>query len=413
MEQEYNFSPKQQQVILFAADPDLNKSYAGGSVRSGKSAASLVSFAWYVMNCNFQSHLLLAPSIEAGMRNCGNDIMTHIRYFGGTADISKQFGTKIIGRTPKGVEYNIDICGATDDRAYKRIQGATYAGALIDECVSIPETAFEMALTRLSLDISKLWCTYNPDRPTHWFKLKYEDKAWDNPKIQALKFELEDNPTLSAAKIEELRGQFGGHFYKRAIEGLWAGASGLIYDKYNTYAGYKNGGKVYVAVDYGIRIFAALRIREIGDMSYIEDEVYYDNAENKTMTEAEQVHLVDKLCKPEQCSRMIVDPATLRTFKESLRRHRYKVVNADNEVNQGIRTTQNALMRGQLLINTKCKSLIRELDSYCWNPNTKEDKPVKEFDHATDAMRYYSYFKYGRARGPQRTVKGALYDRSR
>ena len=41
------------------------------------------------------------------------------------------------------------------------------------------------------------------------------------------------------------------------------------------------------------------------------------------------------------------------------------------------------------MIHRGCKDLIRELGLYAWDTKAKEDKPLKENDHACDDMRYF------------------------
>src|SRR5574343_599291 len=40
----------------------------------------------------------------------------------------------------------------------------------------------------------------------------------------------------------------------------------------------------------------------------------------------------------------------------------------------------------RLTVNPDCKNTINEFESYIWKPN--KDEPVKENDHAMDAIRY-------------------------
>jgi phage terminase large subunit len=69
-------------------------------------------------------------------------------------------------------------------------------------------------------------------------------------------------------------------------------------------------------------------------------------------------------------------------------------VKAKNDVLDGIRATQVAMNKGSIYFSSKCKNLFTEFASYIWDEKATErgeDKPVKQFDHACDALRYFVY----------------------
>lgn len=50
--------------------------------------------------------------------------------------------------------------------------------------------------------------------------------------------------------------------------------------------------------------------------------------------------------------------------------------------------------RGKIYFTSKCKNLFLEFASYIWDEKSAkrgEDKPIKQFDHACDALRYFVY----------------------
>ena len=82
----------------------------------------------------------------------------------------------------------------------------------------------------------------------------------------------------------------------------------------------------------------------------------------------------------------IIDPSAA-SFKTLMKKRAgYKVRNGDNAVKDGIRETATAMHTKCLLISKKCKNLIQELEGYVWDEN---ENPVKENDHACDALRYF------------------------
>lgn len=66
---------------------------------------------------------------------------------------------------------------------------------------------------------------------------------------------------------------------------------------------------------------------------------------------------------------------------------------ANNDLKGGIDRIRNRMRlqgdnRPRLKIFSTCTNLIRELAGYIWDPNRKDEVPVKKHDHAPDALRY-------------------------
>jgi phage terminase large subunit len=55
----------------------------------------------------------------------------------------------------------------------------------------------------------------------------------------------------------------------------------------------------------------------------------------------------------------------------------------------GIQHTASCLQDGTIKINSCCKRTIQEFGLYSWDDKAGEDKPIKENDHAMDAVRYF------------------------
>ena len=60
----------------------------------------------------------------------------------------------------------------------------------------------------------------------------------------------------------------------------------------------------------------------------------------------------------------------------------------------GIRFVASLLNEGKIAIHESCENTIKEFASYIWDVKASEhgeDKPVKQHDHAMDAVRYFAY----------------------
>ena len=60
----------------------------------------------------------------------------------------------------------------------------------------------------------------------------------------------------------------------------------------------------------------------------------------------------------------------------------------------GIRYTGMLLNEDKIVILDTCVNTIKEFATYMWDSKAAdrgEDKPVKQFDHCMDALRYFCY----------------------
>ena len=141
-----------------------------------------------------------------------------------------------------------------------------------------------MALGRLSVKGSKLWGTYNPEGPAHWFKRKILDNL-DKLGGLNIHFGLDDNPGLAPEVKERMRSAYSGHWKRRYIEGLWAGASGLIFPNWHRSTGkIPKKVKPVLSVDFGLAgVFVGLMFKDNTCIA----EYYYDARDSHTRTEGE------------------------------------------------------------------------------------------------------------------------------
>lgn len=69
-------------------------------------------------------------------------------------------------------------------------------------------------------------------------------------------------------------------------------------------------------------------------------------------------------------------------------------VGRKNDVLDGIRYVASLLNQDQIAVEEGCINTRKEFASYVWDEKASErgeDKPVKQFDHCMDALRYFCY----------------------
>ena len=323
-------SPKQLKLVHHAHNDKL-LCLAGGATRSGKSLGACWGFVQHVIHHQDREHALAGWSLESLMRNVGYDIIQLFQEHGYGARLNRTVGTRILMASDHSRDTSIWVVGANDARGMRRIQGATLSGAFVDEAVGLPANLWWMLWTRLTFPDSKIWATYNPDVPTHWFKREIEDRHKELNGVH-YPFLFEDNPGLAPEVRERLKKTLKGHWYKRLAEGLWYGAVGLVYPEWRAGRYQMAAPKTIFALDWGVAsVTAALRAEVKDGKANIIDEYYYDAREEIPLTDTEHAHRFSKWA-GKVGARVIVDPSTSPSFKRLLRKFGYQVVNAKNRV---------------------------------------------------------------------------------
>ena len=274
-----------------------------------------------------------------------------------------------------------------------------------------------MAYSRLSVEGAKLFATYNPASPMHWFKKQVVDHI-DNFDAYLYEFFLEDNPSLGELYKQRMRSAYTGHVHQRLIEGQWAGANGLIFPEwYKEHRPHDHApGQWHVSLDYASAgTFHALLIKQYKhyDYSGVVDEFVYNARETGvTRTDdqhADELHKWVKSYVKDPRIRVWLDPSAPITFKRLLRRKGFLLRNADNNVVPGLVSTAGALKRKNVVISDKCQKLQEEMYNYMWDAESEEDKPIKRDDHGCDALRYYCHTHVSsRIHGKKTKVKDIL-----
>lgn len=369
-----------------------------GSVRAGKSYSSLWAWVNFVAHAPEGNLVVVGRTQDTIKRNIVDELYNfpsiQCTYYSGKRELH------IDGRV-------IYCIGASDDRAEGKIRGATFAGAYVDEATLIPESFFKMLLSRLSIPGAKLFATTNPDTPFHWLKKDYIDRA-DELNLKTFHFRMEDNPSLTSEFMDSLKKEYQGLWAKRLIEGEWCLAEGAIFpffsEKYHVIKeppGYAK--ESFVGVDIGFSNPTAFVLLSYNDETHpklwIEDEYYHDAKEGIELTAGDYAANLSKFIYGRNVRYIYIDPSAA-AFKADLRRVELfgvTILDADNDVEQGIQSVASFMAGGDLKIVQRCKNLIEEIQGYCWDSKASEkgkDKPIKKRDHAIDAMRYatYSYF---------------------
>lgn len=392
-----------------------------GAVRSGKTIADLLMWPSYCQH-GPEGLLLIGGRTE---RTIANNLILPMQEIFGPERIRYTRATgrvQIFGR-------DCIVVGFNDESSREKIQGLTLAGALVDEAAVIPESSFQMLISRLSIPGARLFLTCNPEGPEHWLLKKYLQRArlWidkhgtqherdskDALQLFRVTFLLDDNTWLvdnNPEYIAELKKQYTGLWYRRMIESEWVAAEGAIYPMWDPARHVIPWDSLPplqrflgVSMDYGttnatVALALGLTAEEHPRLVLFDEWRYDSRVTDVRLTDVELSarfrHWLAGLRSPRgdalEPEHIYLDPSAA-SFSEQLRKDGVRGLDrAANDVQRGISDVASLLALDQLIVTDRCAGWIKEAPAYSWDPKATEageDKPLKIADHDMDAGRY-------------------------
>jgi len=377
-----------------------------GSVRSGKTVASLLRFLLAVAAAPTSGRVLLFGKTREAVNRNVFSVLTDPALFGPLARLTR-YNTGAPTGTILGRE--VDVLGANDAKAEPKVRGMTLCLAYGDELTTIPEAFFTQVLARLSVAGAQLFGTTNPDSPAHWLRKKYLQRVGEL-NLRTWHSTLDDNPHLDPAYVADLKIEYVGLWYKRFILGNWVQAEGAVFDMWDEDRHVipvlpEIHRWISIGIDYGTRNATAALILGAGrdGRLYLTHEWRHDPAiarrqltdrglsrELRRWLGALEVPGTTGLTglAPEWT---VVDPSA-RSLRLQLIEDGMTSAAADNSVLDGIRLMSSLLGNDQLRVHQSCKGLIEEIPGYAWDDKAVDrdgsDAPIKADDHSIDAARY-------------------------
>lgn len=375
-----------------------------GSVRSGKTVASLLRFLMAVAVAPTSGRILIFGKTRESVNRNVFSVLMDPALFGPLAKLTKYnpgaaTGT-ILGR-------EVDVLGANDAKAEPKVRGMTLCLAYGDELTTIPEAFFTQVLARLSVKGAQLFGTTNPDAPMHWLRKKYLLRQGEL-NLRTWHSTLRDNPHLDPQYVSDLATEYVGLWYKRFIQGAWVAAEGAVFDMWDedrhvveTVPAVQRW--VSLGIDYGTRNATSAIVCGVGQdgILYLTHEWRHDPAvARRQLTDAslsrelrdwlKDVPIGTSGLRGLQPEWVCVDPSAA-SLRLQLHEDGLQPTLADNSVLDGIRLVSSLLGNGLLKVHKDLTGLREEIPGYSWDDKAAErgeDAPIKADDHSIDAARY-------------------------
>lgn len=273
--------------------------------------------------------------------------------------------------------------GANTEDSQDVVQGMTAGGFLLDEAVLLPKSFVMQCIARCSVADPIMLMTMNKTSPHHWLKKEMIDTG----AVELIESTLEDNPYIGKQTKQMYESTLQGHYKERMLNNEWASATGRIFPDIMEVPKPERSGDEVIAVDAAQSgTTAALLFRKINQKSWVAIKEYYYTGERRISRHAIDIAMLS------QKAKIVIDPSAA-SLKLELRELGRNVRNGNNDVDFGIRTTQNAINNHYVRVYAKgCPNLLSEMESYVWDEKASErgiDQPVKQKDHACDCLRYF------------------------
>lgn len=403
------FSPKQVKALEEDWVPEsIDEICYDGGARSGKTflvIQAIVSRAWLVAESRHLVARFRLNHLKMSLwRQTLVPVLKKLGFRDGTdykindSDLIVQFsnGSEIYG------------AGLDDSDRVEKIMGTEFNTIFINEATQISYSTYQKLVTRLSYNledlINKIVIDCNPRNKYHWiykfFILRQNPETGEALPERRMKrmsrrnWNPLDNPFLSKEILEKLEDLTGAE-KERLWKGLWVDVEGLVYPMFEQAIvedfPIPESWDCAGAVDFGYTnpfVFLWFFYDKSNETWYLAKEHY-----EPEKTVREHCKIIKEFRIPNLWTIADHDAEDRATMSEN----GIPTLAADKDVSTGIQAVMQMLSATKgmkLKIFRSCVKVVEEFSVYSWE-QTKEGKnakeiPVKSFDHAMDAIRYFA-----------------------
>ncbi len=275
------------------------------------------------------------------------------------------------------------------------LEGMTLKWAWLDEAGMMSFLVWNIIRPRLAVQKGQLLMTTSPHYINwlhtnfyqEWEKAIKQGKTTD---LEVIKWKTAENKYFDKEFLSREKTRLTPEEFARFYEGEFVRMSGLVYnltddlilDELNVRFEQVIGG-----IDWGFNNPSAVVIIGIKDGVYYIIDEFYEVGKTTDEILQECYFFQEKY----NVNEWYPDPAEPDRLEE-MRRRGFYVKNTNKDIKYGISKIQELINQRRVRVLRKCNNIIEEFNFYHYdeeNPNPKnKDLPVKDKDHAMDAIRY-------------------------
>jgi Helicase len=251
---------------------------------------------------------------------------------------------------------------------------------ILDEAARVPDDVYKAVCPMLAVSNGRLICLSTPYGRRGFF---YDAWAHGGDDWQRIEVPVDRVPRISADYLARVRRQMGESWYRQEFCCSFEALEGLVYPDFARCvvpAGPVPPGRWFGGIDFGLRNpFAAVwGVVDRDDVLWLVGEHY-----------ARDKPLAYHLQRLPRNVTWYADPEGAREITE-LHCAGLTIRKGDNAQRPGIAAVRARLENGALKVMAgACPNLLAEAQLYRYDPETPNAEiPLKEHDHALDALRY-------------------------
>lgn len=278
----------------------------------------------------------------------------------------------------------------------------------LDEACFMDPYVWDVLLPALTDKGGVAWVTTTPQGYDWVYNRFYKPAMSGDPGYGAWTYKTVDNPYIDPELVEQARRDMSEQMFRQEYLATFEKFSGLVYpdfdEKKHTFSKEPvvEAPLYFVGIDVGYtNPTAALLVMEDEEHKlWVLDEWYHTEK-----TAPEIVEGVGGLVGDKRIENYLIDPASKGTQQTSemsvydqIIEAGLPVIPADNDVRGGINRVIQLFRNDGLMIHKRCVNLIRELNTYSWkeqkkDESNKDERPIKKDDHCADSLRYICYHR--------------------
>lgn len=367
-----------------------------GSRASKKSKTTAVYYIYQIMKCKQANLLVVRKTYRTLKDSCYTELKWAINRLG-VADLwdlkasplemtYRPTGQKIYFR---GLDDPLKITSITTDvgvlcwlwveEAYEISKQSDFD--ILDESIrgQTPKHLFKQATL-----------TFNPWNEQHWLKKRFFDKQERNTLAITTNYKCNEFLDNADLQLFETMKENNPRRYQVAGLGNWGIVDGLVYENWVeqefTLNDINNNVKSAFGLDFGYTNDPTAGFIGFVDTDnrviYVYDELYKKGLSNKNIYEniKEMGYLKDHFTGDS------AEPKSIDELKGYGLRIKGATKGKDS-INNGIQFIQDY----KIIIHPRCVNFLTEISNYTWDTDklgNKVNKPIDDFNHLMDAMRY-------------------------
>ncbi len=345
-----------------------------GSRASKKSATTALWYIYNIMKYKDANLLVIRKTFRTLKDSCYTQLKWAIHRLG----VDAYFNCK---ESPLEITYK-----PTGQKIYFRAYELTSESSFdtLDESIrgEVPEGLFKQCTL-----------TFNPWNEKHWLKKKFFDVKDNDVLAKTTNYMCNEFLDESDRKMFERMKITNPRRYRVAGLGEWGIVDGLVYENFEEKAFdirkvlQRNGIESAFGLDFGYTndpsAFVCLLVDTIRKEIYVFDEMY-----KKAMTnEMIYKEIVRMGYSKEKIIADSAEPKSIAQLRGLGLLHIHGAKKGKDSILNGIQLIQDY----KIIIHPRCVNFITEITNYTWDKDKFDNqinKPIDDFNHLLDAMRY-------------------------